>query len=238
MRSLIRRTLLLVGTPALLLAQKPTARQLFDAYANAVGGLAAHRALPGMTQTGTIDITFAGMTAPWENLLTEGRSLMTFDIANFGKFLRGYDGSIAWTMDPQQGAQKASGQELAAARNGASMTSGLYPEGSYTAADVLDEAQFEGVATWPVRMTMASGRVATVYYDKATSLKLGQVSATPAGEQKIIYGEYKQFGTIKVPTRITQGTPNGDIVISIANVTFAPIDAAAFTPPDAVRALP
>jgi hypothetical protein len=77
-----------------------------------------------------------------------------------------------------------------------------------------------------------------VFYDQVTGLKIGEVIQQDGAEQKVLYDDYKAFGALKVPTKVTQGTPNGDIVLNITTVKFDPLDAAVFALPDAVKALP
>jgi hypothetical protein len=239
-RTALRRLCLtaVLIAPAVLHAQKPTAQTLFDKHAAAVGGMAAFRAATARTEVGTADITFAGVSAGYERKVSGGKMLMTIDIAGFGQVMQGYDGTVAWAIDPQQGARKMDANTAADAASSTSVTAGLWEAGSYTSADVLDAAEFEGAKVWPVKIVGKSGRTRTVYYDQTTGMKVGEVIQQDGGEQKIVYADYKPFGALKVPTKVTQGTPNGDIVLNITAVKFDPIEATAFALPDAVKSLP
>jgi hypothetical protein len=239
-RAAIRRSILaaVLVVPTALFAQKPTAQSLFDKHAAAVGGVAAFKATTSRTEVGTADITFAGVSAGYERKVSGGKMVMTIDVAGFGQVLQGYDGAIAWAMDPQSGARKMDAAMTADAASATSLTAGLWEAGSYTSAEVLDAATFEGASVWPVTIVGKSGRKRTVYYDQTTGLKVGEVITQETGEQKIVYADYKPFGALKVPTKVTQGTPNGDIVLNITSVKFDPIDVAVFALPDAVKALP
>lgn len=239
-RTAIRRAVLMAAlvVPSVILAQKPTAQALFDKHAVAVGGIAAFKAAPSRTEIGTADITFAGISAGYERKTAPGRMLMTIDVAGYGQVVQGFDGTVAWGVDPQQGARKepaATSTEAAAAMT---PTAGLWEPGSYATAEVLEAAQFAGKKAWPVKIVGKTGRSRTVYYDDATGLKLGEVIQQDGGEQKVTYDDYKPFGTLKLPTKVTQGTPNGDIVFNTTAVKFDPIEASVFALPDAVKALP
>ncbi len=239
-RTALRRSFLtaVLVVPTILGAQKPTAQALFDKHAVAVGGVDAFRAATARTEVGTADITFAGVSAGYERKVSGGKMLMTIDIAGFGQVQQGYDGTVAWAIDPQQGARKMDAGTAADAASSTSLTAGLWEAGSYTSAEVLDAADFEGAKTWPVKIVGKSGRTRTVYYDQTTGMKVGEVVQQDGGEQKIVYADYKPFGALKVPTKVTQGTPQGDIVLSITAVKFDPIEAIAFALPDAVKSLP
>ncbi len=239
-RTAIRRAILSAAlvVPTALFAQKPTAQSIFDKHAAAVGGVAAFKAATARTEIGTADITFAGVSAGYERKVSGGKMLMTIDVAGFGQVVQGFDGTIAWAMDPQSGARKMDPATAADAASSTSPTAGLWEAGSYTSAEVLDAADFEGTKVWPVKVVGKSGKSRTVYYSQETGLKVGEVIQQDGAEQKVVYAEYKPFGALKVPTKVTQGTPNGDIVLNITAVKFDPIDATAFALPDAVKALP
>lgn len=239
-RTAIRRAILSAAlvVPTVLAAQKPTAQAVFDKYAAAVGGLPAFRAITARTETGTADITFAGVSAGYERKVAAGKMLTTIDVAGFGQVLSGFDGTTSWSMNPQAGAAKGSPSETAEIVAALAPTSGMWEAGTYTSAEVLEAADFEGTKVWPVKIVTKTGRTRTVYYDQASGLKVGEVVTADAGEMKVTYADYKPFGAVKLPTKVTQGTPQGDVVLNITAVTFTPIDAAVFALPDAVKALP
>ena len=239
-RTAIRRSILTaaLAVPTVLFAQKPTAQAVFDKHAVAVGGVAAFRAATSRTEIGSADITFAGISAGYERKVSGGKMLMTLDVAGFGQVLQGFDGTVAWSMNPQAGAAKASATDAAEAATATMPTAGLWEPGSYTSAEVLDAIDFEGAKVWPVKIVSKAGRTRTVYYDQTTGLKLGETVQADAGEMKIVYADYKPFGAMKVPTKVTQGTPNGDVILNVTAVKFDPIDASVFALPDAVKALP
>ena len=239
-RLAIRRALLTAAlvVPGVVVAQKPTAQSLFEKHAAAVGGVAAFKAAPARTEIGTADITFAGVSAGFERRTMPGRMLMTIDIAGFGQVVQGFDGTVAWAIDPQQGARKLDAATSADAAASATPTAGLWEPGSYASAEVLEAADYAGKKAWPVKIVTKTGRTRTVYYEQTTGLKIGEVIQQDGAEQKVTYEEYKPFGALQVATKVTQGTPNGDIVLHITVLKFDPLDASVFALPDAVKALP
>jgi hypothetical protein len=239
-RTALRRSILTAALvlPSALLAQKPTAQSLFDKHTAAVGGIPAHRAVPTRTEVGTADITFAGISAGYERKVSSGKMLMTIDVAGFGQVLSGFDGTVAWSMDPQSGAKKLDPALAADMALTTGPTAGLWEAGSYTSAEVLDAVDLDGAKVWPVKVVSTAGRPRTIYYDQTSGLKVGEVVSQEGVEIKVTYADYKPFGGIKVPTKVTQGTPQGDVVLNVTAVKFDAIEAAAFALPDAVKALP
>lgn len=226
-----------LALPALTVAQKPAAQQLFDRHAEAVGGRAANKAVTSRVESGTADITFAGISGAYTRTVRDGAWKLSIDIPMFGKIERGSDGTTAWADDPQQGARKETGIAACEANRSASPT--LLEAGSYQSAEVLDEAMFEGKAAWPVKITSSCGSVTTAFFDKATGIRIGQrVTAPDGSESRIAYDDYKPFGAIKVATKITQGTPNGDLIITLSSVTLDPVPAEAVALPASIKALP
>jgi hypothetical protein len=57
------------------------------------------------------------------------------------------------------------------------------------------------------------------------------VNTTPVGEVRLVYGDYKAFDGLKVPTRIVQNSGQGDVVLAISSVTFGMPDASVFKSP-------
>lgn len=218
--------------PAALAAQKPTAQQLFDRHAEAVGGRAAWKQAVPRTETGKVDVTFAGITGTYMRAYAPGATTMVIEIPMFGKVMSGADGTTAWSDNPQAGASKLAGAEACEAN--AAIAPTLFAAGTYKAAEVLDEVQFEGKQAWPVKFTSACGTEGTLFFEKATGLRIGE----KRGEGRNIFGDWKKFGAITIPTTVTQGTPNGDLVISIEAVSFDPIPAATVAIPESVRKLP
>ena len=227
------RTLLavLAVAPAALAAQKPTAQQLFDRHVEAAGGRAALKAAIPRTETGKVDVTFAGITGSYQRAYAPGAWAMTIEIPMFGKIMQGADGTTAWSDNPQ-GAAKLAGADACEAN--AAGTPTLFEAGTYKAAEVLDEAQFEGKAAWPVKYTSNCGTERTLYFEKATGFRIGE----RRGETRIAFGEWKKFGAVTLATAITQGTPNGDLLITIDNVSFDPVPAATVAVPESVKKLP
>jgi hypothetical protein len=79
------------------------------------------------------------------------------------------------------------------------------------------------------------------YYDAENFLMLGAevTRESPMGPVKATHVEsdYKDFGGVKIATRITQRLMGTEQVITIANVEFDKVEKSAFDLPPAIQAL-
>lgn len=237
MRRTVRLALAALAlVPAALQAQKPTAQSLFDKHAALVGGRPAFRAAMPRTETGKADISFAGIVAGYKRITTSGGFLMSIDVPGLGEILQGSDGTIVWSDNPQAGASKLPTADACEAIAG--LKPSLWEAGTYKSAEVLDEITFEGKAAWPVKLVTSCGNERVLVFDKATGYRIGEKRTTPNGEVRSIFDAYKPFGAIQLPTRLVNGTPNGDIVITIESVNFDAVPASVTALPASVKALP
>jgi hypothetical protein len=54
------------------------------------------------------------------------------------------------------------------------------------------------------------------------------------GEQRSMFREYKAFEGKQIPTKIVQVTPQGDVILTTAEVSFTPPDPSLFKAPDGI----
>jgi hypothetical protein len=95
---------LVLGTAVRAEAQLPTVQQVYDRFAEAVGGVAAWKPVTGRTETGTANITFAGISGSYERfsaLPNKNRLILDLGVVRIDQ---GYDGEKGW-VDQGQGPQ-------------------------------------------------------------------------------------------------------------------------------------
>jgi hypothetical protein len=74
------------------------------------------------------------------------------------------------------------------------------------------------------------------YFEVETGLRRGVVVASPmGGQQRSTFTECRAFDGTKVATRHVQSTLQGDVVIVLSDVSFAPIDPTTFALPASIR---
>ena len=93
-----------------------SADQILDKYIQASGGRAAWQKLHSRVSKGTVDVPAASASGTLEVLeKAPDRVLITVTIAG-AVFTQGFDGSVGWSNDPQNGLREQTGSELAETR--------------------------------------------------------------------------------------------------------------------------
>lgn len=232
MHALIRTavTVGLLLAPTLASAQLPTVAQVYDRYAEAVGGRDTWRGVQGRTETGTADITFAGLSGSYTRhsaLPNKTRLLIDLGVVTIDN---GFDGERGWMVQggPPQRMSPEEEKELAETqKDGAHF---LDPS-RYAKAEVVGRETFAGVDAYKVAVTSSTGQQLAEYFDAATGVRLGTVRQVSGTEVRSVFSDYKAFEGRKVPTRIIQNNGQGDVVITINSVTFGVPDEAVFKSP-------
>lgn len=231
-----------VAVPSVVAAQAtPTVQQIHDKYVAAIGGRAAWAAIQSMTQKATVAAGAMGSFTSEQVVARSGKMAMTIT-APFGELRNGFDGEVAWGINPMQGATILTGAEADALKQGASMALLTYEPGSFKSATVVGAADFEGRKAWLVKITPAVGPELSEYFDQQTGLKIGFTAKTTTQMGEIEgttrLSEYTQYGAVKMPKIIVQSNPMaGDITVTVESVEFNKATDAAFALPDAIKAL-
>ncbi|MCU0636500.1 MAG: hypothetical protein MUE41_16650 [Gemmatimonadaceae bacterium] len=236
-RSFVRAAVIAAVAVSDVHAQLPSVQQVFDKYADAIGGRAAWEKIQARSEKGTVDITFAGITGSYERHSAVERMRMVMDLG-MGKVDQGFDGTVGWAMQPMGGAQKMPAEQVAETKESTRMGAAFLDPSRFTKATVEGKELFEGVECYKVSVTSKTGQQRVEFFDAATGLRRGVRTTSPAGEQTQTFDEYQAFEGVKVPTKLRIGTPQGDIAIAITSVTFNKADPTVFEAPAEVKALP
>jgi len=154
--------------------------------------------------------------------------------------VQGYDGTTGYAIQPQQGAMVLSGDLLDQAKQQADFFADFPELSRYSAVETQALEDFEGRKCYKVKLTKVGGGDVVQYFDAETGLAAGSMRSTetPMGKVDIVsvLGGYQETGGVKLPSRITQKTPQGDVTISFATYEWDKVDPAVFNLPDAVKA--
>jgi hypothetical protein len=233
---------LVAAAPLGAQAALPDARALVARHDSIVGGVAAYAPHRSMRTIGTFNFPMAGISAPLEVIkVRPDRLLVRISIADFGEVMQGYDGESAWAVQPNSGPQILEG--LAASRmiEQASFTGELHDLSRFSSVETVADTTFEGVRVYKVKLTRPTGDIVFEYFNPVTGLSAGGSSqvVTPNGpiENITIFGDYKQFGALRLASRVIQRQPGTETMLEIVAIEFDTLDSTATVPPEAVRAL-
>jgi hypothetical protein len=68
-------------------------------------------------------------------------------------------------------------------------------------------------------------------------LRIGEESVLGVGESMTTFGDYKDFGGVRLPTRILTKRASGEMLLNVVTVEFDKVPASAFSLPAAVKAI-
>lgn len=219
-------------------AKLPTVKQVFDAYAKAVGGRELWEKVTDRADTGKADIVFAGLTGAYSRYYAAPNKMRLVIDLGAGKVQQGTDGTVVWQGQPDGSQTKMAEPDatylIETTATGAAF---LDPTG-FTKAAVETQEEFDGVACYKVPITTKAGRERIDFFEVATGLRRGQVIMTLAGLQRTVFRDYKAFEGKLVPTTQILTNPQGDIIITVTGVRFTPNDPALFVAPAGVSKPP
>jgi hypothetical protein len=165
-----------------------------------------------------------------------------------GEVLNGFDGKIAWSVDPHEGAQISSGEERESARRDADFYYALDELSWFRSMINAGIETYEGQRCYHLHGLTNWGKVNDQFYDVGTGLLAGYEfeQLLPDGPKLVheIFSDYRRVDGVLVPMRQTakiRSREGGDWsvlrTIRYSSVTFSAVEASALSPPAAVIAL-
>lgn len=215
----------------------PNIDQIIAKYVDALGGKAALEKITSRTQKGTFEIPAMGAGGSMEGYeKAPNKSLMIIEIAGFGTIQQGFDGTVAWSQDPQTGLREKTGGELNDAKLDAELYKPLKMKELYPTMIVKSKEKVGDKEAYLVEAKPAAGSPEKWYFDTQTGLLIRQDTEreSPNGrEMSEIYLEnYKDVDGVKVPHTVRIVTPQFSITLQTTEVKQnVPIDDAKFAKP-------
>ena len=209
----------------------PSVPQVFDAYAKAVGGREQWERVTNRAEVGKAEIVFANLTGTYARYYSAPNRMRLIIDLGLGKVEQGTDGSVVWSGQPDGSLTKMAEPDATYMIEANATGAAFLDPSRFAKAEVVAREDFDGVPCYKVTITTKAGRERVDYFEVDTGLRRGQVVMTLAGLQRTVWRDYKPFEQKLVPTTQVLTNPNGDIVITITSVTFAPNDPALFALP-------
>jgi zinc protease len=219
----------------------PDAKTLMEKHNTAIGGRAALDKYSSLRITGTISIPMQGINGTLEILRAKpGKFVQKLAIPQMGEILQGYDGKVAWAMNPMQGAMLLDGELSEGIRSQSEFASNFQNPSDYVKAETVELVDFEGRKCYKVKVTRGT-RDGVEYFDAATGILagIGGTLPTPQGpiERSTVFHEYGEFGGVKFPVRVEQRDGPSITIIRFNAVEFDKLPSTAFDLPASVKAL-
>ncbi len=215
----------------------PTIDTVLDKFIAGSGGRAALQKITSINAKGTVTIEGMNLDGTIELLQkAPDKALTTVDLQGVGQQRDGFDGTVGWSEDPQNGVREKSGVELAEARRSATFGRELKMKDLYASMTVTGR---ENVGTRPayvVKAETADGAPVTLYFDAESGLLVRQIatSETPQGPLQVdtTYDDFRPVDGVKRPFAIRRATSVYNVTITITDIKHnIPIDDAVFKMP-------
>jgi hypothetical protein len=234
-----------VFAPVVVLGQDaplPSGRTVVERHVAAIGGAAAFRGIESIRVRGRFVINGREVSAEFEQLAARPNRLrVRAEIAGVGRTEQGYDGTIAWMIDPQGGARLLTDRERAEVVADADFDGPLHLPDRVASLTTLGRVTFDGRPAYRVKVVLASGVEQDEYFDVESGLQLGWEAqrATPLGivPTTAFLRDYAKFGPLLQPRTLVQKALHVEQVLRVTSVEYNVVSDAAFDAPQEIQAL-
>lgn len=221
----------------------PSASALVEAHIDALGGEKALKKLEYKNIKGSLNIAAMGLNGNLHVLAKVPNILVAkTEFPQFGaKGGEGYNGEIAWRVDPMMGNKILDGEALAAMRAKADFfADSLSLTADATKLETLEVVEFDGNQHYKVLKVAPSGE-SFLYFSKDTGLLAGidSMQLTPQGKMptETRITQYQQYGDVLFATKMVSTQGGMAAVIEFSSVSFEAIPEAEFKLPAEIVAL-
>lgn len=225
-------------------ADLPKAETILDHYIEVTGGKAAYEKRTSEISTGTFELAAAGIKgAVTIYSAPPDKSLTSIDLGGIGKMESGTVDGMAWQNSAMTGAQIKSGEEKTQSLREATFNAMVNWRDLYPKVETAGMETVDGEECYKVVLTPSEGKPVTEFFQKKSGLivKRETVAVTQQmGEVPVefLVADYKDFGGILTPTKMTQKVMGQEVTITIDSVKVnEPIPTEKFDPPAEVKAL-
>lgn len=196
----------------------PTIDQILNRYVEAEGGRAAWQKLTSRESTGTIEVPSMSLSGTVEIHEKAPDRMLGVVTINGASFRQGFDGTVGWTDEPQNGLREVSGAELAETRRDADFFHPMDLRKLYSKLTVTGKEKIGERDAYVVEGALPEGgEPDRMYFDAQTGLTLRTISQHhgPDGvtEYQEDFEDYREVDGVKLPFTIHQ--KNGDTAITI-----------------------
>jgi zinc protease len=204
-------------------APTPSVDQVLDRYVQAIGGRAAWMKLNSRVSKGTIEIPAMNNLSGTVEIHEKAPNLM-LAVINLGgaAFEQGFDGSIGWSDNPQNGLRELTGGELDDARREASFYHALELRKNYSKMTVSGIEKVDDHDTYVVVATRGEGAPDKMYFDTHSGLMVRSVNQryTPDGVTEFTadVDDYTAVDGVKLPFTVRQTGASATFIIHFTEV--------------------
>jgi hypothetical protein len=236
--------LLAAGTGAAFAQQTgatklPTASQVLDRYVAVTGGRDALLRHKSMTVHGRFQVPAQKLDLETVSYSLGTKSLQKAWVPGGKEYVSGYDGQVAWDMDPTGKVVIHHGDEVETIARDADMYYHLHVLDYFKRLDVVGVQEFAGHQCYALKGVNNWNQPNEQFYDKDSGLLIGYLFDTKwrggPGETTATFENYQDFGGVLMPAKTTGRDATGVSIGVVTSVTYDDVDDSVFALPDAVK---
>jgi hypothetical protein len=223
-------------------AALPDAKVVLADYVKAIGGAETYAKLQSIHSTGTFTLPALGVGGTIEIFNARpANTLMHIAIDGVGEIKRGVSGTVAWSVDPFEGAKVLSGAENVAALQDAEFGSATRGADAYKSVETVGKAFADGHECYNLKLVGKDDRIVMNCYATDTRLIVQSVRTAPSpeGDMQVTttMRAYKPFGGVMMPTEMVINAGGQEQVVTISNVEVNTVPASTFELPAEIKAI-
>lgn len=239
--------LLLIGPWATALASAqaqrgeslPSVGWVLERYVEATGGQEALLRHESITLRGRYQVPSKKLDLKTITYMKHGKALWRFILPGGKEYVSGYDGKIAWDLDPSGKVTLRKGNVARSVARDADMYYHLHVMKYFRSMKVVGMATFNGRLCYHLRGVNRWGQVNEHFYDESSGLLAGYAFNTSwrggKGKSTVTFSDYRDFGGVLMPTKSVFREGDDTSISLLTSVSYDDVDDAVFTLPDAVK---
>ncbi|MBC24512.1 MAG: hypothetical protein CMJ32_11450 [Phycisphaerae bacterium] len=221
----------------------PDGLEVMKKSIEASGGAAVLEKHESTMLTGTLAIPAAGIMNAELKVCAKAPDMFYTEMTlpGLGKFLKGYDGKVGWSIDPVQGARLIEGKELVELQFEANYFKDLYPEKTYSSVKNLGVKNLDGTSCYMLEMTRKVGGTIYGWFDttKFHPVQIKTPNVTEQGEFTALttLSDWKTVDGQTMPMKLDSEAMGMKQVVQFKDVTFNKVEKSVFDLPAAIKVM-
>jgi hypothetical protein len=219
----------------------PRAPQVILKYVEAIGGHDSIFRHKSMTVHGKFEIPKQNAILDQTGYYKGGRMLYEVRLPNGSKYQEGFDGTVAWQIQPGSPPSLSQGDEFKSKQRDADMYYPGHELDYFKTMEVVEVTQFEGHVCYHLKGRNNWGKTNEHFYDTTTGLLIGYRFNSAwrggSGEEIEVFSDYRSFDGWRMPTRSLNKSADGEQIQTLTGVSFDDVADSVFALPEAVKSL-
>lgn len=223
-------------------SELPSAKEIVDRFVKEIGGKETYQKHKSQHAKGVVEMPAQQMKGSLEVFAAEpNKMLVKINLPGAGPITTGYDGKVGFVLNPLLGPMLLEGKMLDQVSSQADFSHILHNPEDYKSMETLDLVPFEGEDCYKVKLVDKTGAESVEYFNKQTGLQRGlsMSQESPFGTVQVttVIGDYKKFGDLFMPSRISQKMAGMEQVMKLDEMEFDTVKDDAFDLPPEIKAL-